>query len=93
MVSKVIHIFESLTTKTCMFICLCYCNKGWSIRFGERGVGFFKKNTCTRIMLEKKNMHWLTAPKKNTCKEIKLIYMIYVNLGKTGFVDFEHSLY
>ena len=31
-------------------------------------------------------MHRLTAPKKNTCKGMRLIYIIYVNLGKTGFV-------
>ena len=32
-------------------------------------------------------MHRLTAPKKNTCEGMRLIYIIYVNLGKTGFVE------
>ena len=30
--------------------------------------------------VRKKNMHRLTAPKKNTCKGMRLIYIIYVNL-------------
>ena len=39
-------------------------------------------------------MHRLTTTKKkNTCKGMRLIYIIYANLGKTGFVDFEDSLY
>ena len=53
---------------------------GWSIRFGGRGMFFLKKKTCTRIRSEKKNIHRLTAPKKNTCKGLRLIYIIYVNL-------------
>ena len=56
--------------------------KGWSIRFGGRGVCvcvFFKdaKGYCQK----KKTL------KKNTCKGMMLIYIIYVNLGETGFVE------
>ena len=40
------------------------------------------KNTCTRIMSEKKTCIVLSLP-----KILRLIYIIYVNLGKTGFVE------
>ena len=57
------------------------------------GGGVSLKKYMHKDNVRKKNMHRLTAPKKNTCKGMRLIYIIYVNLGKTGFVDFEHSLY
>ena len=38
-------------------------------------------------MSEKKNMHRLTIPKKILAKGMRLIYIMYVNLGKTGFVE------
>ena len=47
----------------------------------------FLKKRCTRILSEKKNMHRLTAPQKNTCKGMIPIYIIHVNLGKTGLVE------
>ena len=43
--------------------------RGWSIRFGGRGMFFFKKKTCTRIMSEKKTCIGLPLPKKILARE------------------------
>ena len=51
------------------------------------GGGVLKKKDAQGYCQKKKNMHRLTAPKKNTCKGMMQIYIIYVNLGKTGFVE------
>ena len=66
--------------------------KGWSIRFGGRGVC-----VCVCVCVFKKKMQKDTVRKKkhssayrsqkNTCKGMMSIYIIYVNLGKTGFVE------
>ena len=48
---------------------------------------FLKKKMHKDTVRKKKNMHRLTTPKKNTCKGMMPIYIIFVNLGKTGFVE------
>ena len=61
--------------------------KGWCIRFGGRGRGclfFFKK--MHKDTVEKKNASAYRS-QKNTCKGMMPIYIINVNLGKTGFVE------
>ena len=52
---------------------------------------FFLKKTMHKDNVRKKHASAYRF-RKNTCKGMRLIYIIYVNLGKTGFV-FEHSLY
>ena len=47
---------------------------------------FLKKNTCTKIMSENKNMNRYTAPKKYfQGNEVNLHNIC--NIGKTGFVE------
>ena len=46
------------------------------------GAVFLKKKYMHKDNVRKKNMHQLTAPKKNTCKGMRLIYIIYVILVK-----------
>ena len=53
---------------------------------------FFFKKMHKDTVRKKKNMHRLTAPKKDTCKGMMPIYIIYANIGKTGFVERSRKL-
>ena len=54
---------------------------------------FFKKKYMHKDMKDVRKRKYASAyrSQKNTCKGMRLNYIIYVNLGKTRFVDQSHK--